>query len=246
MVIRTYYCPRCMGQIDVMAGKPGTNENCPHCGVVLRGITAARVNELTETMVGLIFLTVFFAVMSIFFPPILFVALLTGTGAYFVNRSRKAAMGTSGWAVKERTVEAPSVSSWGEAPRVVRLHRTATNNFVRTPPQLPAFGSQQRATSASSLPGGVSMHGTPGAVKTKDKTVAVLLAIFLSFWTWCYTYRTDAWKFWLNLGLFVVSIGFWGPVAWIWAIVDAARRPKEFYDNFNQPPLLGQTSSPSV
>ena len=78
-------------------------------------------------------------------------------------------------------------------------------------------------------------------LKSKDKTPAVLLAVFLGFWTWCYTYKKDAWKFWLNLGLSVVSIGFWAPVAWIWAVVDAVRRPKEFYANFNQA-ALDQTS----
>lgn len=79
--------------------------------------------------------------------------------------------------------------------------------------------------------------GINGAVKPKEKTTAVLLAVFLGFWTWCYTYKKDAWKFWLNLGLSAVTIGHWLPVAWIWAIIDAARRPKEFYSNFNQPEL---------
>ena len=30
----------------------------------------------------------------------------------------------------------------------------------------------------------------------KDKTVAVLLAVFLGLWTWVYTCKKDAWKFW--------------------------------------------------
>ena len=33
----------------------------------------------------------------------------------------------------------------------------------------------------------------------KAKTVAVLLAVFLSYWTWVYTYRKNTWKFWLGL-----------------------------------------------
>jgi len=92
---------------------------------------------------------------------------------------------------------------------------------------------------------GVAVGRPLGAVKPKDKTVAVLLAVFLGFWTWCYTYKKDAWKFWLNLALFAVSIGFWGPVAWIWAVVDAARRPKEFYIYFNQS-VPGQIPSSPV
>jgi hypothetical protein len=82
--------------------------------------------------------------------------------------------------------------------------------------------------------------GEKGAVKEKDKTTAVLLAVFLCFWTWCYTYKKDAWKFWLNLGLGVVTVGHWLIVAWIWAVIDAARRPKEFYSDFNQP-VPGET-----
>jgi len=66
----------------------------------------------------------------------------------------------------------------------------------------------------------------------KDKTVALLLAIFLSFWTWIYTYEKDSWKFWLNLSLTIVTIGFWGIVASIWAIIDVATKPDSYYINF--------------
>lgn len=70
------------------------------------------------------------------------------------------------------------------------------------------------------------------AVFPKSKGTAVVLAIFLGFWTWVYTYQKDAWKFWLNLVLTVLSFGFWGIVAWIWAVIDAAVRPSSWYDNF--------------
>jgi len=66
----------------------------------------------------------------------------------------------------------------------------------------------------------------------KDKTIAVLLAIFLGFWTWIYTYETDSWKFWLNLALTVVTMGTWSFVAWIWSIVDVAAKPDSFYVNY--------------
>lgn len=78
--------------------------------------------------------------------------------------------------------------------------------------------------------------GTPaGPVQVftaKSKTTAVLLAVFLSFWTWCYTYKRDAWKFWLNLGLSIATLSLWQLVAIPWAIIDAARRPASFYENF--------------
>ena len=64
----------------------------------------------------------------------------------------------------------------------------------------------------------------------KQKTTAVLLAVFLTFWTWIYTYKVDAWKFWLNLVLSCLTVGFWAIlVAWPWAIIDAARRKDDWY-----------------
>ena len=38
----------------------------------------------------------------------------------------------------------------------------------------------------------------------KSKVASVLLAVFLGFWTWLYTYKKDRWKFWLGLGLNLV------------------------------------------
>jgi hypothetical protein len=66
----------------------------------------------------------------------------------------------------------------------------------------------------------------------KSKTTAVLLAVFLALWTWCYTYKRDAWKFWVNPGLTVVSLGFYAVVAWIWAIIDVSVKSQDFYREF--------------
>lgn len=67
----------------------------------------------------------------------------------------------------------------------------------------------------------------------KDKTTAILLAVFLGFWTWIYTYQRDAWKFWLNLVLSIVLLIVLYPVvAWIWAIIDVAVKPESYYTNF--------------
>lgn len=82
--------------------------------------------------------------------------------------------------------------------------------------------------------------------RPKSKTTSVLLAVFLSYFTWVYTSERDAWKFWMNLGisalsgvLSVLTLGFWLFLAvpywigvWIWAIVDTARRPQEFYERY--------------
>ena len=88
---------------------------------------------------------------------------------------------------------------------------------------------------------------TPGVApamyypEPKDKSVAVLLAVFLGCWTWVYTYKKDAWKFWLCLGLnltvfnplwtmFILLLPNIG--LWIWAIVDVAARQDQFYRNY--------------
>ena len=39
----------------------------------------------------------------------------------------------------------------------------------------------------------------------KRKMTAVLLAVFLGYWTWLYTYKRNAWKFWLALVLWIPS-----------------------------------------
>jgi hypothetical protein len=61
----------------------------------------------------------------------------------------------------------------------------------------------------------------------------VLLAVFLGFWTWCYTYKRDAWKFWLNFALTLVTFGLFVVVAWIWAIIDVSFKSPEFYRDFS-------------
>ncbi len=82
---------------------------------------------------------------------------------------------------------------------------------------------------------------TPVYVERKDKTVAILLAIFLGGWTWLYTYKKDSWKFWLS---FALNLTLFNPLwTWlllfipnfglhIWAIIDVAVKPQYYYDNF--------------
>lgn len=65
-----------------------------------------------------------------------------------------------------------------------------------------------------------------------NKLAAILLAVFLGFWAWLYTYERDTAKFWVNLGLTIVTLGIWGIVGWIWAIVDTSSRPDEFYQQY--------------
>jgi len=81
----------------------------------------------------------------------------------------------------------------------------------------------------------------------KSKTASILLAVFLAFWTWLYTYRRDAWKFWVGLGLAIFSIilaiataGFslvfswvFGLGVWVWAIMDTATKKDEWYRSYS-------------
>ena len=87
----------------------------------------------------------------------------------------------------------------------------------------------------------------PAAVAgRKSKTASILLAVFLSFWTWLYTYKKDGVKFWIGLAvtvavfiLSVVTFGFSGfftwiinVAIWVWAIVDTAVKPDAWYRSY--------------
>jgi hypothetical protein len=72
----------------------------------------------------------------------------------------------------------------------------------------------------------------PVPFSPKQKSTAVLLAVFLGPWTWCYTYQRHAWKFWLNLALSVVTLGAWALVAWLWAVIDTSVQSQDFYRRF--------------
>lgn len=72
---------------------------------------------------------------------------------------------------------------------------------------------------------------------------SILLAVFLSYWTWLYTYREDSGKFWVGMGLsvgmfffglFTLGIGWiigffvWTGI-WIWSIVDTVSKDEDWY-----------------
>ncbi len=76
--------------------------------------------------------------------------------------------------------------------------------------------------------------------QAKDRTVSVLLAVFLGHWTWLYTFDRDQQKFWIGLGMWigglVLSVFLIGiPILiglWIWSIVDVVSKTNEWYDRF--------------
>jgi len=91
----------------------------------------------------------------------------------------------------------------------------------------------------------------------KRKRVAVVLAVFLGPWSWLYTYNKDKHKFWISL-IVTVSISvsvsvsafsnyvwvltsvlfMWLISIWLWPIINAAARPREFYQEY---PSVGTT-----
>jgi hypothetical protein len=81
-------------------------------------------------------------------------------------------------------------------------------------------------------------RGNHGA---KSKTVAIVLAVLFASFAWLYTYKIDKRKFWINLLLYVATLGLWGIAAWIWAIIDTAGKDEAFYihyPNYVKPPKI--------
>ncbi|GEM_PF-563097 len=57
------------------------------------------------------------------------------------------------------------------------------------------YGSQDGFSS-----GNASGKPLPQPYPAKSKTVAVVLAVFLGFWAWLYTFKNNYLKFWITLG----------------------------------------------
>ena len=72
-------------------------------------------------------------------------------------------------------------------------------------------------------------------VPEKSKGVAILLAVFFGLFSWLYTYKYDSWKFWLSLILALITVGLWGAIAWVWAIIDSIVRDDFLYKNYYRP-----------
>lgn len=74
----------------------------------------------------------------------------------------------------------------------------------------PKFKSsvQQNSSLSTVATTGESVKANPYPdLKTgKSKALAIVLAIFLGFWSWIYTYKRSAWKFWLGFFLLIVEI----------------------------------------
>ena len=77
---------------------------------------------------------------------------------------------------------------------------------------------------------------------TRNKPVGIILSILLGSWCWLYTYKFDAWKFWLSWGLLIpclflgaigiISIIIIEVCTWIWAILDMIFKDQDKFDNY--------------
>jgi len=71
-------------------------------------------------------------------------------------------------------------------------------------------------------------------IRKKYRSTAIVLAALFSQWTFAYTYKDDALKFWLSTisiialwWTFVVPLGIW-----IFAIVNAVKRNDKWYEGY--------------
>jgi hypothetical protein len=91
--------------------------------------------------------------------------------------------------------------------------------------------------------------GSPFAsaeVSPKNKITAVLLAVFLGYWTWLYTFDRDKIKFLIGILLNFLTILMYitnytliaqflliGPFCiWVYSIIDVSVKSKTWYDNY--------------
>ncbi len=87
----------------------------------------------------------------------------------------------------------------------------------------------------------------------KNKAVAIVLAILFSYFSWIYTWKFDAWKFWVCLAVdaivhllagFVLSsmiseaiVVLTASGLWVlWAIIDQARKPAGYWQKYHLHP----------
>ena len=73
-------------------------------------------------------------------------------------------------------------------------------------------------------------------INKKDRTTAIILAIFLGLFAWIYTYKLDKGKFWAAL---IVNIFLWWTVVapvltWILVIIDMSTKSKDKFTNYHK------------
>jgi len=68
-------------------------------------------------------------------------------------------------------------------------------------------------------------------ITPKIKSLAIFLAVFLSFFTWLYTYKKNASKFWFSLGFTIVIFAI--NYAWYYILMGYASSISDYIISFN-------------
>jgi uncharacterized membrane protein YvbJ len=127
-----------------------------------------------------------------------------------------------------------------EEPPVVNNLTAVSPTTVSPGKYCQGCGAGLIATSAVCPQCGTPATGGTGIPGAKDKSVAVILAVFLGHWTWLYTFEKDQTKFWVSLGIWILGlvttlivIGFlilFG--VWLWAVIDVAQKSDSWYKQY--------------
>lgn len=127
-------------------------------------------------------------------------------------------------------------ASTREPPAVKNLPIAALTN-IATSKYCRGCGAGLIASAAVCPRCGTPTSGGTGKPGVKDKSIAVILAVFLGHWTWLYTFEKDQTKFWISLGIWIlglitllIGIGFlilFG--VWLWAVIDVAQKSDSWY-----------------
>ena len=80
----------------------------------------------------------------------------------------------------------------------------------------------------------------------RRKNVAIALAVAFGFFSWVYTWDKNRKKFWINLALGVVSLGYWTPIAWLWAIIDNSSKPDSWYAQYHEEEIARLQAKPAA
>ncbi|GAC1392606.1 MAG: hypothetical protein NVSMB46_08880 [Candidatus Saccharimonadales bacterium] len=66
----------------------------------------------------------------------------------------------------------------------------------------------------------------------RKKKIAVQTAVIFGLFSWLYTFEKNKTKFWINLGLLILTIGYWSPISWLWAVIDNVIKPDDYYNQY--------------
>jgi uncharacterized C2H2 Zn-finger protein len=240
-VITYYHCPKCRSEIKGLGWKKGKLNNCPNCGIYISDLNKQHLYEFSKWILVCIFfmllsipvpvLSVGFSIMAL----ILFLRRRTAKSDKYnskVEQSDKKSKynENSHYNVKSSQIDKESHKQL-TCPKCDNVFEEPLTRFLSFTKEQNDIVVKNYSKDFQICPKCQTVFN-PSA-QSKSKTIAILIAIFFGLFTWSYTYKVDYKKFWINLALVFITIGFWIPVSRIWAIINAAVRPKKFYTNFN-------------